>query len=77
MISTVKSPIIFFMVLSTELSAFMMPIVDGRFAYHIMNIHWRPGRQLHNVDSLYDVFRFAATIPIMKNINVTKRKQGE
>jgi hypothetical protein len=41
---------------SNEPSTFMMWIVDGRFACHIMNTHSRPFRHLHDMDSNDDVF---------------------
>jgi hypothetical protein len=47
-----RVPVIFFMkVLSNELSVFMMRIVNGRFAHHIMNTHRRRHKHLHDVDS--------------------------
>ncbi len=43
---------IFFMkALSNKLGTFMMQIVDGRFAPHIMNTHRRLPRHLHDLDS--------------------------
>jgi hypothetical protein len=38
-------------VLSNELGALLMLIVDNRFACHIMNTHSRLLRHLHEVDS--------------------------
>jgi hypothetical protein len=37
--------------LSNELGAFMMQIVNGTFAHHIMNMHRRLPEYLHDVDS--------------------------
>jgi hypothetical protein len=36
---------------SNELGAFMMQIVNIRFARHIMNMHRRLRKHLHDVDS--------------------------
>jgi hypothetical protein len=38
--------------LSNELGAFMIRIVDERFACHIMNTHWRLPSHLHGVDGI-------------------------
>jgi hypothetical protein len=46
------SPANFFMkALSNEVGTFMMWIVDGRFAHHIMNTHRRLAKCLNDVDS--------------------------
>jgi hypothetical protein len=42
----------FLKVLNDELNAFMMEIVDGSFACHIMNTHARSPMCLHDVDSM-------------------------
>jgi hypothetical protein len=38
--------------LSNELGAFMMQMVDGRFAHHIMNMQGRLPIHLSDVDSI-------------------------
>ncbi len=46
-------------VLSNELGAIMLWIVNGRFAHHIMNTHGRPLSHLHDANSMSYVGRFA------------------
>ncbi len=41
-------------VLSNELGAFVMWIVDGTFACHIMNTNTRPPSRLHDADTVVD-----------------------
>jgi hypothetical protein len=55
--------------LSNELSAFMMRIVNGRFACHIMNTHRRLPNHLHDVDSKRDVYVFSAIRVRDENVN--------
>jgi hypothetical protein len=46
-------------VLSSELGTFTMWIVDGRFAFHVMNMHRRPLSNLYDEDSMSHVVGFA------------------
>ncbi len=46
--------------LSNELGTFMMWIVNGKFARHIMNMDRRLPKHLHDVDSKGDVGVFSA-----------------
>jgi hypothetical protein len=55
---------------SSERSAFMMWIVDGRFARHIMSMHSRPLKYLHDVDSNGRCLRISYYPHfVMKNVN--------
>ena len=59
-IREITRPTIFFIqVLGKEQGAFMMRIVDGRFACYIMNTNRRSHRHLNDVVSIWDVGRFS------------------
>jgi hypothetical protein len=54
-----RALLFFLEMLSNELGAFMMRIVDGRFVHHNIDMHRRPLRHLHDVNSMRDLGVFA------------------
>jgi hypothetical protein len=59
--------------LGNELGAFMMRIVDGRLARHIMKTHMRLPGHLHDVDNVRDVGGFSAIR--ISNVNVNAKQK--
>jgi hypothetical protein len=56
--------------LSNELGVFMMRIVNGKFAHHIMNTHRRRPKHLHDVDSKARFTYFLLSVFGIKNVNL-------